>query len=144
MTIFSGSIRLTTEFKTGETTITDQVEELLSDSGVTEGYVLISTGHTTASVHLNNADRDLEDDFHETLSMLVPSREDFHHNKGEYGKNADAHIKSALVGTSVTVPVSKGRLALGQWQAVYFSEFDGPRNRLISIKVFGETASDAE
>ena len=71
------------------------------------------------------------------MKEIVPNKPDFRHNKGDYGRNADAHLKSVLVGNSVTVPVTKGRLALGQWQAIYFSEFDGPRSRLISIKVFG-------
>jgi hypothetical protein len=82
-------------------------------------------------------DRDLEQDFHDLLNELVPNKPTFRHNKGDYGRNADAHLKTLLIGNSVTVPVTRGRLALGQWQVIYFSEFDGPRSRLVSIKVFG-------
>ena len=60
------------------------------------------------------------------------------HNKGEYGRNADAHFKSIFVGTGLTLPITKGRISLGQWQLIYFSEFDGPRSRLLSVKVTGK------
>jgi len=138
MRTFSNAIRLTTTDKKTEVNITDQVEAVINESGIQEGTILIFTGHTTASIHLNNADKDLERDFHDFLDELIPNKDSYRHNKGDYGMNADAHFKSLIIGNSVTVPVSKGRLALGQWQAVYFSEFDGPRNRLISVKVTGK------
>jgi secondary thiamine-phosphate synthase enzyme len=134
---YTNAIRLDTADKHGEVNITTHVEGLVYESGIVEGMALIFTGHTTASVHLNNADTALEEDLHGLLDKLVPKSREYKHNKGEYGKNADAHIKSLMLGNSVTVPVTKGRLALGQWQAIYFSEFDGPRSRLISVKVLG-------
>ncbi len=137
MKVFTRGIRLTTKDKTGETNIGDRVESILLESGIRDGSVLVSTGHTTASIHLNNADKGLEDDLHAMLNDLVPNKPEFKHNKGDYGRNADAHIKCVLIGNSVTVPVTKGRLVLGQWQAIYFSEFDGPRKRLINVKVSG-------
>ncbi len=139
MKVFTSTIRLKTTKKKEEIKITDQVEAVLLESGVTEGFCLVFTGHTTASVHLNNADRDLELDFHDFLDKLIPNKTTYRHNKGEYGKNADAHFKSLMVGNGLTLPVTRGRLALGQWQALYFSEFDGPRSRLISVKVMGRT-----
>ncbi|MEE9614350.1 MAG: secondary thiamine-phosphate synthase enzyme YjbQ [Thermodesulfobacteriota bacterium] len=137
MKVFSSSIRLQTSEKTEERNITDQVEAVVMESGMEEGTVFVFTGHTTAALHLNNADKDLEGDFHDFLNELIPNKPSYRHNKGEYGRNADAHFKALLVGSGVTVPVSKGRVALGQWQAIYFSEFDGPRSRLISVKVTG-------
>ncbi len=137
MKVFSSSIRLNTNDKLSETRITDQVEAVLFESGIKEGTLVVFTGHTTASVHLNNADRRLAEDLHEFLDNLIPNKPEYQHNRGDYGKNADAHFKSLLVGNSVTVPVTRGRLALGQWQAIYFSEFDGPRSRLLSVKIIG-------
>lgn len=137
MKAFTSAVRIRTQAKTEEVNITNQVEAVILESGIQEGMALVFTGHTTASIHLNNADRDLEQDFHELLNELVPNKPTFRHNKGEYGRNADAHLKSLLTGNSVTVPVTRGRLALGQWQVIYFSEFDGPRSRLVSVKVFG-------
>lgn len=137
MKVFTGAIRVKSNAKTEEVNITNQVEAVILESNVQEGMALVFTGHTTASIHLNNADKDLEEDFHNFLKELIPNKPTYKHNKGDYGRNADAHLKSVFAGNSVTVPITKGRLALGQWQAVYFSEFDGPRSRLISIKVFG-------
>jgi len=138
MKVHSNAIRLTTQGKSGETNITDQIEAIVLESGLTEGSVVVFTGHTTASVHLNNADKELEADFHLFLDELVPNKPEYRHNKGDYGQNADAHLKCLITGNSVTVPLTRGRIALGQWQAIYFSEFDGPRNRLISVKIIGK------
>lgn len=143
MKVFTSSIKLSTTKKTEEVKITDQVEAVLFESGIEDGLVLVHTGHTTASVHLNNADSALEQDFHDFLNELIPNKPAYRHNRGEYGRNADAHFKSLTVGNSVTLPVTGGKLSLGQWQAVYFSEFDGPRNRTISIKVLGEEPETA-
>ncbi len=137
MKVFSSSIRLKTTEKLEEVRITDQVEAVVKESGIIDGTVTVFTGHTTGAIHLNNADTALEKDFHDLLNDLIPNKESFRHNKGEYGRNADAHFKSVFVGNSITLPVTLERVALGQWQAVYFSEFDGPRSRLISVKVIG-------
>lgn len=137
MKAFTDTIRLQTRNKTEEIKITDMVEAVVFESGIKEGTVLVFTGHTTASIHLNNEDPELEKDFHDFLNDLIPNKASYRHNKGEYGRNADAHFKSLLVGNGVTVPVTGGRLGLGQWQAIYLSEFDGPRTRLISVKVTG-------
>lgn len=137
MKVFTSAIRIKTAGKAEEIDITKQVEGAILESGIYEGMALVFTGHTTASIHFTNADRDLEVDLHDLLRELVPNKPTFRHNKGEYGRNADAHLKSLLIGNSVTIPVTKGRLALGQWQVIYFSEFDGPRARLISVKILG-------
>ncbi len=137
MKVFTSAIRIRSNEKAEEVNITNQVEAVVLESEISEGMALVFTGHTTASIHLNNADKDLEDDLHGFLDEMIPNKPTYKHNKGDYGRNADAHLKALFVGNSVTVPITKGRLVLGQWQAIYFSEFDGPRSRLISIKVIG-------
>ncbi|MFQ5442369.1 MAG: secondary thiamine-phosphate synthase enzyme YjbQ [Thermodesulfobacteriota bacterium] len=137
MKVFTSSIRVKTAGKTEEINITDQVEATILESEIYEGMALVTTGHTTTSVYLNYADPDLNEDLQGILREIVPAASGYKHNKGEFGKNADAHIKSLLIGHGVTLPVTRGRLALGEWQTIYFSEFDGPRTRLISIKVMG-------
>lgn len=139
---FSSAIRLKTIGKTEEIDITRQVEAVITESGICEGMALVFTGHTTASVHLNNADKNLGEDLHDFLGELIKNKPDYRHNKGDYGRNADAHLKAVFVGNSITVPVTKGRLGLGQWQAIYFSDFDGPRARLVSVKVMGVPEED--
>jgi secondary thiamine-phosphate synthase enzyme len=114
--------------------ITDQVREVVSQSGVPNGLCHVYVPHTTAGVFINeNADPDVMADFLTTLETLVPWEGSYRHAEG----NAAAHIKSTLVGTSQTVPVREGRLALGRWQAIYFADFDGPRERQLQVTVLG-------
>lgn len=93
--------------------------------------VVVYSPHTTAGVTINeNADPDVQHDFFAKLTRLFPQEEGYYrHAEG----NSDAHIMTSLVGSSVTIPVLDGRLALGTWQAVYFCEFDGPRRRKLII-----------
>lgn len=112
--------------------ITDRVQEVVRDSGVSTGLCQIYVQHTTAGVFINeNADPDVMDDFLSTLDRLVPWKDDYAHAEG----NAAAHIKASLIGTSQTVPVREGKLALGTWQGIYFAEFDGPRERHVLVTV---------
>jgi secondary thiamine-phosphate synthase enzyme len=106
--------------------ITDYVRAVVHELGLREGAVTIFVPHTTAGITINeNADPDVVRDLTTTLDRLVPWRGDYHHGEG----NSAAHIKASLMGSSVRVLVSDGRLQLGTWQGVYFCEFDGPRQR---------------
>ncbi len=90
--------------------------------------------HTTAGVTINEvADPDVRRDLVTALEVLVPDHGQFRHVEG----NSPAHVKATLVGSSVTVPVSSGRLVLGTWQGLYFCEFDGPRSRKVHVTVMG-------
>ncbi len=112
--------------------VTERVERVVSQSGVVSGLCSVYVPHTTAGVLVNeNADPDILSDFLTTLERLVPWDNGYRHAEG----NAAAHIKSTLVGTSQTVPVRGGRLALGRWQGIYFAEFDGPRERHLEVTV---------
>ena len=112
--------------------VTELVERVVSQSGVVSGLCHVYVPHTTAGVLVNeNADPDILSDFLTTLERLVPWDNGYRHAEG----NAAAHIKSTLVGTSQTVPVRGGRLALGRWQGIYFAEFDGPRERRLEVTV---------
>jgi secondary thiamine-phosphate synthase enzyme len=114
--------------------ITDRVQQIVKESGVETGLCQVYVPHTTAGVFINeNADPDVMDDFLATLDRLVPWENHYRHAEG----NAAAHIKSTLIGTSQTVPVRDGKLALGRWQGIYFAEFDGPRERHFQVTVVG-------
>jgi secondary thiamine-phosphate synthase enzyme len=114
--------------------VTDRVQQVVSESGVETGLCNVYVPHTTAGVFINeNADPDVMADVVTTLETLVPWDAHYRHAEG----NAAAHIKSSLVGTSQTIPVRNGRLALGRWQAIYFAEFDGPRERHFQVTVLG-------
>jgi secondary thiamine-phosphate synthase enzyme len=109
--------------------ITAEVNEALRALGFTAGMVLLFCPHTTAALTVNEAaDPDVRGDFQRALSQMVPSIP-FQHGEG----NSPAHIRAALLGPSLLLPVEGGRLALGTWQGVYFCEFDGPRRRRVWV-----------
>jgi secondary thiamine-phosphate synthase enzyme len=116
--------------------ITRQVAGSVSESGIKEGSVTVFCPHTTAGITINeNADPDVPHDILLSLEELLPkNRSGYRHCEG----NSDAHVKSSIVGCSEHVIVSEGRLMLGTWQAIFFCEFDGPRNRSVIVRVQGE------
>ena len=116
--------------------ITDKVEEMVRNSGIAEGFVLVSAMHITAGVYVNDAESGLIADIEEWLEQLAPFRPDYrHHRTGE--TNGDAHLKSMLVHHEVIVPITGGKLDLGPWQQVYYAEFDGRRRKRVILKAIG-------
>jgi len=112
--------------------ITQQVEKVVEEAGIAEGICVVVIPHTTAGVTINeNADPSVKADIIAKLGALVPAGDRYRHQEG----NADAHIKAALVGTSESLVVRGGKLALGTWQGVFFCEFDGPRTRQVWVRV---------
>lgn len=113
--------------------ITSRVEKFVSEVSAGEGICVVFTGHTTCGLTINeNADPDVRSDMLGFLGRLIPQDEPhFRHFEG----NADAHIKASLMGSSVTVPIVDGRLALGRWQGIYLCEFDGPRSREVVLHI---------
>ena len=117
--------------------ITDRVEQVVHDSGIAEGMVLVSAMHITAGVFVNDAEDGLLADIDEWLEHLAPYRDDYrHHRTGE--TNGDSHLKSLLVHHEVILPITQGRLDLGPWQQVFYAEFDGQRPKRLVIKAMGE------
>jgi secondary thiamine-phosphate synthase enzyme len=116
--------------------ITDKVQEVLKEAGVTSGVCYLFVPHTTAAVTVNEgADPSVQRDIQAVLNRLVPFEGDYHHREG----NSSAHIKASLIGISQNVLIEEGRLVLGTWQSIFFCEFDGPRHRRVSLKFIGDT-----
>lgn len=112
--------------------ITARVEELLSAGRVTSGCCDIFVMHTTAGITVNEgADPAVKRDIAGCLDRLVPDAHYFTHAEG----NAAAHVKASMIGTSQRLLVDRGRLLLGTWQALYFCEFDGPRERKVAVRI---------
>ena len=115
--------------------ITDLVITQLERSGIVDGLCALIVPHTTAGITINSAlDRATIDDITAEMRRLVPTRIDFKH---QYDTPTDAagHVKAALIGHSVLVTISEGKLLLGGSQSILFYEFDGPRERRIQMKV---------
>ena len=116
--------------------ITPQVEDIVRNSGVREGMVLISAMHITAGVYVNDNESGLIEDIGKWLEELAPERPDYkHHQTGE--DNGDAHLKAMLLHHETTLPVTNGALDLGTWQRVFYAEFDGQRRKRVIVKVLG-------
>ena len=133
--------------------VTEDVQAAVSESGVEEGMVLVSAMHITAGVWVNDDEPGIQEDALEWLDKLAPPswREpandvaralmpdpgDYRHHRGGED-NGDAHLKNLLVHHQVILPVTAGRLDLGPWQQVFYTEFDGGRRKRLVIKVIGE------
>jgi secondary thiamine-phosphate synthase enzyme len=112
--------------------ITEQVEEEVRRSKIGSGVCVVYVPHTTAAVTINeNADPTVRQDILMSLRKAVPDSLPYAHAEG----NSTAHVKSSLVGASITIPIEEGRLVLGTWQGVFFCEFDGPRRRQVYVQV---------
>ena len=112
---------------------TEQVQQKLSESKATDGLCVLYVQHTTAGLTINeNADPDVPRDMLHALQTLIPQHGmGFRHGE----ENSDAHIKTSLVGTSLTVPFEKGKLLLGRWQGIFLCEFDGGRERKVIMTI---------
>ena len=115
--------------------ITSDLRKALKELGIQNGALQVFVPHTTAGITINEkADPDVPSDILGRLEALVPSDAAYRHMEG----NSDAHIKTLLTGSSVLVPVKDGSLVLGTWQAVFFAEFDGPRDRKVLVNPIGD------
>jgi secondary thiamine-phosphate synthase enzyme len=125
------SFDLITSRRTEFIDITPEVQKALDRDGLTEGLVTVFVPHTTAGVTINEgADPSVQEDILHSLNQVIPFKGAYQHREG----NSPAHIKASLMGSSVTVLVKRGRLLLGTWQAIFFCEFDGPRNRKVYLQ----------
>lgn len=129
------TIRVQTRTRIEFKDITAEVTRLIADAGVENGLCCLYVPHTTAGILINeNDDPDVVADIEDTLNRLAPREASYKHWEG----NADSHIKAALVGSSQTLPIEAGKLALGRWQGIFFCEFDGPRQREVKVKILRE------
>jgi secondary thiamine-phosphate synthase enzyme len=128
MPVFRRRFELTTREHNQVVDVTREVRRIVAESGVRDGVCTVFTPHATAAITVNeNDDPNIGVDFLTALRKVVVEHDGWLHDRVD--DNAAAHIKSALVGPSETIPVEEGDLSLGTWQNVFFCEFDGPRSR---------------
>jgi len=127
------TIELTSSRRDEMIDISAQVQNFVGTCGQNDGVCVLFTQHTTCGLTINeNADPDVKTDMLGFLDRLIPQYDEhFRH----FEHNSDSHIKSSLVGSSVTVPFENTKLLLGRWQGIYLCEFDGPRERTVLITV---------
>jgi secondary thiamine-phosphate synthase enzyme len=126
------TLRVKTARRTQLVDITREVARVVGESGVQDGLCHLFVPHTTAGLTINEGDDPaVALDIETTLDRLAPREAGYRHAEG----NADAHVKSTLVGVSQTVGIEGGQLQLGRWQAIFLCEFDGPRQREVRLKI---------
>src|SRR5918996_5565194 len=133
--------------------ITEDVQSAVDEAGIAEGMAIVAAMHITAAVWINDDEPGLHEDTLEWLDKLAPpswkepandvARElgpdpgDFRHHRGGGEDNGDAHWKNLLMHHQVILPITGGRLGLGPWQAVFYAEFDGRRDKRLIVKGMG-------
>jgi secondary thiamine-phosphate synthase enzyme len=125
-------LRVKTERRTQFVDVTDLVARAVAKAGVSSGICYVYVPHTTAGVTINeHFDPDVATDLEGVLERLIPKAGAYRHAEG----NSDSHARAVLTGSSQMILVEGGKLMLGQWQGVFFCEFDGPRERKLWVKI---------
>jgi secondary thiamine-phosphate synthase enzyme len=142
------TIHVTTTQATQFIDLTDRLERLVADADLRFGIVNVQTLHTTTAIIVNEHEPLLLADFQALLEAVAPAAGRYQHDdvdartvnvtEGER-PNGHAHCRALLLPPSVCLNVAGGRLLLGRWQRVFLVELDGPRERDLSVVVFGET-----
>jgi secondary thiamine-phosphate synthase enzyme len=125
--------------------VTTEIRDFVSQSGIADGFVTVTSQHTTTALSINENEERLVIDVKNFLHRLIPPDDRYLHNDIEMRdcpddepENAHSHLAAMLLGSSEVIPVQKGNLVLGQWQSVMLYELDGPRKRKVAVQVYGE------
>lgn len=146
----TATLSVTQDLRTGGTTdfidITDRVRHIVSEAGIAEGIVLVSSPHTTCQVIINEAEDGFLRDLARFLERIAPEDGEYEHDQAPHDlpdeePNGYAHIRAALLSSpSVTLPITDGQLTLGTWQRLFFVELDRSRPRRYQVTVLGRSA----
>ena len=126
--------------------ITEDVRELVRQSGLRNGLVVIFSRHTTAAIKLNENEPLLLQDMEQFLERVSPRLAEYKHNDftirtvnitEDECPNGHAHCQHLVMSSSETVPLVEGELVLGKWQSVFLVELDHPRTREVLVHVLG-------
>jgi secondary thiamine-phosphate synthase enzyme len=118
--------------------ITPDVQEAIDESGIQEGLCLVNAMHITASVFINDNESGLHHDYEKWLEGLAPEKPYNQYAHNGYEDNADAHLKRTIMGREVVVAITSGKLDFGPWEAIFYGEFDGKREKRVLVKIIGE------
>ncbi len=119
--------------------ITADIKRFLKGTGIKEGIVNISCLGSTAGLTTLEYEPALVKDLQSLLDKVIPAKVNYRHNSTWADANGHSHLRSSLIGTSLTFPITAGRLELGTWQQVVFIDFDNrPRQRKVALKFLGE------
>lgn len=145
MKIYSKKIEINSTSSVEIIDITSKVAEIVANSGVREGTVLVYSPHTSAGIFVNHNEPMLLQDFARVLHRLAPLDERYSHDLFELAKksksdgrsNGHSHCKVMLLGVSETIPLEKGHMLITAKQNIFLAEMDGARSRDIIVQVMG-------
>ncbi|MFA6973398.1 MAG: secondary thiamine-phosphate synthase enzyme YjbQ [Parcubacteria group bacterium] len=145
MKIYKQNIEIKSTSQIEFVDITDKVDEVVHNSGIREGQVLVYSPHTSAGIVINHNEPMLIQDFMRVLYRLVPVTDRYSHDLFEIGRsktsdgrsNGHSHCKTLLLKISETVPIEKGKMLLTEKQNIFLAEMDGARTREIVVQVIG-------
>jgi secondary thiamine-phosphate synthase enzyme len=139
--VASTLLKVQTEDREELQNLTSLVRDFVATSGVRAGSVIVSSLHTTSGIFINEWQDALVHDVKAYLATAINKDVYYRHNDPAWSDcdrhNADSHLRSLMLGASLTLPVLDGNVVLGEWQSVIMAEFDGPRERLIRIQAMG-------
>jgi secondary thiamine-phosphate synthase enzyme len=125
--------------------LTRKIQEGVAESGIQNGFVTVTSQHTTTALAINENEERLIEDIKAFLARLTPADDQYLHNDihlrdcpPDEPENAHSHLAALLLGSSEVVPLAEGKLVLGQWQSIMLYELDGPRTRKVAVQVYGE------
>ena len=137
--IRSDTIRLNTRGQNDIHDLTSHLEDVVNASGIRTGSLTVFTPSSTSAITTIEFETGALEDLKRALEEIAPAKRDYRHNLAWGDGNGYAHLRAALLGPSLIVPLLDGRLALGTWQQVVFIDFDvRPRQRQIVVQVMGE------
>lgn len=137
--VHTGSIGLKTAAKDEVVDVTQMVQKVVSDSGVSNGLAVVFVVGSTAAVTTVEHEPGLVADMRSAMDRLYPKGEDYEHHRRWGDGNGHSHVRASFIGPSLTVPVVDGKLLLGTWQQIVFMEMDvKPRSRELAVQVVGE------
>jgi secondary thiamine-phosphate synthase enzyme len=121
------------------------IKQAVTKSGIRNGFVTVTSQHTTTAISINEHEERLIEDVKTFLTRLVPPNDDYLHNDialrdcpEDEPENAHSHLAAMLLGSSEVIALAEGELVLGQYQSVMLYELDGPRKRKVNVLVYGE------
>jgi secondary thiamine-phosphate synthase enzyme len=121
--------------------LTNLVRDFVRSSGVRNGSVIVSSLHTTCGIFINEWQEALVHDVKAYLATAINKDVYYRHNDPAWSDcdrhNADSHLRSLMLGISLTLQVAEGDVMLGEWQSIIMAEFDGPRERSIRLQAMG-------
>ncbi len=138
MKSFRKEIWLETKQRRELINLTPNINLILKESGIREGFLLCNAMHITASIFINDDEGGLHSDIEHWLEKLAPEKPYDQYAHNGYEDNADAHLKRTIMGREVVVAVTNGNLDLGPWEQIFYGEFDGKRRKRVLVKIIGE------